>query len=296
MKFLVTLLCLLFSINVFSQLRLTREEKDALILIVSTYNAGSPKGRAEGLREVQKTTPARFKHFVDHMIIVQEGTEKILDTDHLTVPSDEELEYWYVVREFHHNKSAPDSMRKTNEQIVDWLSQEKIDRRWLVDNYYYRAASGLGKLYNTVDLSNRNFDLETLGLRDDTEKATFLMFVVNECLLRLAVMRITGKGDPTSALRRLPKFNGQDYYFFQNFNYPDFDWIGYQKVESYNTRHIGRFYNTLLNHLELLMKAGEKSQAFTLYENSILSTPEFFHYYSNESSLQDLYAKWGARR
>ncbi|MBT1688576.1 hypothetical protein [Dawidia soli] len=267
-----------------------------MILIVSNYNAGSPQAGAGGLKELRNTIPARFQHFVDHLIVVQEGTEGILNTEHLTVPSDEELEYWYVVREFHYNKIAPDSSRKTNEQIIDWLSQEKIDRRWLVDNYYYRAASGLGMLYNTIDLSNRNFDLETLGLRDETEKAMFVMFVVNACLQRLAVMRMTGKGDPASALQRLPKFNGQDYYFFRKFNYPDFDWIGYQKVESYNMRHIGGFYNTLLNHLELLMKLGEKNQAFALYENSILSKPEFFHYYSNESSLRDLYAKWAARR
>jgi hypothetical protein len=40
------------------------------------------------------------------------------------------------------------------------------------------------------------------------------------------------------------------------------------------------------------MKAREKTQAIVLDEHSILSKPELFHYYSNESSLRDLYAKW----
>jgi hypothetical protein len=70
---------------------------------------------------------------------------------------------------------------------------------------------------------------QTLGLHDDTEKAIFVMFVVNECLQRLAIMRMTGKGDPASVLKRLPKFNGDDYYFFHNFNYPYSTGLGIRK-------------------------------------------------------------------
>jgi hypothetical protein len=175
---------------------------------------------------------------------------------------------------------------------LDWLTKEKIDDRWLLDNYYYRLSNRIGMLFNTADLSKHDFRLETLKLKNETERAMFVMFIINTCGQRLSVMKFTGKGDPESVVKRLPKIDGKDYYYYKDFHYEDFEWIGYKKLESYNQRQLGTFYGVLLNHLDLLLKNGQTEKAKELYRESILSNPTLFKYSASQKTLNDIYSKW----
>ncbi len=280
---------LVFFIDSFGQLNLTSDEREILKEICSKY---SLTNQEKDLKELKKKSPPKFHNFIDQLIASKDDSDEILKTKYLRRPTDDELTFWYAVREFHYNSSEPDSLKKTKDQILDWLATEKIDDRWLLDNYFYRIGNRIGTLYNKEDLSKMNLELENLGLRNDTEKAMFVMFIINICGQRLSVMSFTGKGDPESAIKRLPKINGKDYYYYTNFNYPDFEWIGYKKIESYNERHLGTFYGVLLNHLEFLVKNGQKDKAIELQKNSILSNPILFKYSGNQKLLNDIYEKW----
>lgn len=272
-----------------AQISLTAEEKSALKEICIQYTRPS---KEKSLADFRNTTPERFQSFIDQAIVSKSNSEETLQTKYLKRPTDDELIFWYVVRELHYNNSEPDSVKRTDDEVIERVLTEKIDDRWLLDNYYYRLSNSVGMLFNTADLSDYNFKLDDLGFRNDTERAIFVFFITNACGQRLSVMRFTGKGDPWSVLKRFPKINGNDYYYYGGFTYPDFQWIGYKKVESYNTVHLGNFYMLLLTHLNLLLDKGEKKQATELYEESILRNPNLFKYYARERLLWDLYEKW----
>jgi hypothetical protein len=278
MRLIFITIGLLLFIDSPCQLNLTSDERDILKEICSKYSLTKQE---KPLKELKKKSPAKFHNFIDQLIASKEDSDEILKTGYLKRPTDDELIFWYVVREFHYNNSEPDSLKKTKDQILDWLTSEKIDDRWLLDNYFYRIGNRIATLYNKEDLSKMNLELANLGLRNETEKAMFVMFIINTCGQRLSVMSFTGKGDPESAIKRLPRIDGKDYYYYKNFNYPDFDWVGYKKIESYNERHLGTFYGVLLNHLDFLVKTGQKDKAIELQKNSILSNPKLFKYSGN---------------
>jgi hypothetical protein len=210
MRLTLTILGLIFFNHSFGQLSLTNDEREVLKDICSQY---SQPNKEKYLKQLKKQSPTKFHNFIGQLIASKDDSDEILKIKYLQRPTDEELTYWYVVREFHYNNSEPDSLKKTNDQILDRLTKEKIDDRWLLDNYYYRLSNRIGMLFNTADLSKHEFDLETLGLKNETERAMFVMFIINTCGQRLSVMKFTGKGDPESVIKRLPKINGKDYYY-----------------------------------------------------------------------------------
>lgn len=289
MRLTLTILGLIIFNYSFGQLSLTNDEREVLKDICSQY---SQPNKENYLKQLKKQSPTKFHNFIDQLIASKDDSDEVLKTKYLQRPTDEELMYWYVVREFHYNNSEPDSLKKTKDQVLDWLTKEKIDDRWLLDNYYYRLSNRIGMLFNKADLSKHDFRLETLGLKNETERAMFVMFIINTCGQRLSVMKFTGKGDPESVIKRLPKINGKEYYYYKDFNYEDFEWIGYKKLESYNQRQLGTFYGVLLNHLDLLLKNGETEKAKEMYKESILSNPTLFKYSGSQKTLNDIYDKW----
>ncbi len=116
--------------------------------------------------------------------------------------------------------------------------------------------------------------------------------MINSCGQRLSVMSFTGEGNSKSVIDRLPQINGQEYYHYTDFNYPDFEWIGYKKSESYNKQHLGNYYEVLLNHLNILLENDLKKEAIDLFQNSILSKPELFIYSGSQGTLKELYEYW----
>lgn len=271
------------------QVSLSTEEYGLLKEICEQYSV--PK-KESTLKALHKTAPGRFRSFIDQMMMLKGVEGDVLDTTYLRRPSHEELVFWYVVREFHYNNAEPDSLQVSRDDIMKWVLKDTVDERWLLDNYYYRISAPLSMLFNDADLSKYNFELDKLGFQNETEKAIFFLFLMNSCGGRLSVMAFTGKGKQQSVIRRFPKINGQAYFNYTDFNYPDFQWVGYKKLESYNQRHLSRYFEILLNHLNVLLENGSNDEAKLLMKNSILSEPELFQYSSSQATLRELYDKW----
>src|SRR5690606_35965427 len=108
---------------------LTNDEREVLKDICSQY---SQPNKEKYLKQLKKQSPIKFHNFIDQLIASKDGSDEVLKTKYLQRPTDEELMYWYVVREFHYNSSEPDSLKKSQDQILDWLTKEKIDDRWLL--------------------------------------------------------------------------------------------------------------------------------------------------------------------
>ncbi|MES2764744.1 MAG: hypothetical protein V4642_02675 [Bacteroidota bacterium] len=236
-------------------------------------------------------TPA-LNHIIDALIAIGQDDEKLLTKQFLVKPDAKELKYWYVLREIHYNNQKKDSARPNNIVAKEILEQE-IDERWLLDNYYYRIRSGIGKIFNTKDLSGFNFSLDDYGLKDETEKA-ILFFAITEALAgRFKVLHMMKNYDKLLEFsNKLPKINGRPYYEYTLFSFKDFEWIGYNKIESYKERYIGNLYSVLNGHLAALSEKNQIPEMRVLYTKSVLSIPEYFQYSGGmRKQLQELYNK-----
>ncbi|WP_435524154.1 hypothetical protein [Chryseobacterium indoltheticum] len=96
---------------------------------------------------------------------------------------------------------------------------------------------------------------------------------------------------------RLPKFNNKPYFEYNSFDFEDFEWIGYEKTESYKTRHIKNLFESLLSNMVALGEKNKYDDAINLYFKSILSKPEYFKYSENlESDLKSLHQQFNKNK
>lgn len=241
--------------------------------------------------EVEKLSTPGLRHMIDALIAVGNGDKKLLTEEFLSKPSVQELKYWYVLRAIHYNNRSENSATRPNEIIAKEILEKEIDSRWLLDNYYYRIRGGIAKLFNDTDLSNCNIDLDIYGLANDTEKSILFFAISNSLTQRFRVLQMMNNYDKLLEFAaKLPTFNGKSYYEYTSFDFEDFEWIGYDKTESYKDSHLGPLFLALNSHFSAFAAKEKISEMSALYFNSILFIPDYFiHSGGMKNDLQALY-------
>lgn len=292
MKITACLIALLLFVSFCgAQQKLGNKDLSNLVAIAELFSQ-NPNARgdefAAGIEALR--TPA-LNHVADALIAISKGDKAIVEPRFVARPSDDELMYWYVIREIHYNRTGDPQKVQPNDAVAKDVLARKIDTRWLLDNYYYRIHGGIASLFNTADLSTYNYELDKLGFKNDSEKAIFFLNMMDTLIGgRFQVLRAVKNNKRIAEFSaRLPTFNGKPYYNFKNFDYDDFDWIGYDKIESYNERHIGGLYSTLLAQVNALAELGDTRTAHEVYVGSILHEPKYFRFSSAKNDLQKLY-------
>lgn len=241
--------------------------------------------------EIKKLKTPGLNHIIDALIVVGNSDKRLLTKEFLSKPSEQELKYWYVLREIHYNNVSKNSERRPNAEIAKETLEKEIDSRWLLDNYYYRICDGIGMMFNEKDLSKYNFDVDDYGLENETEKAIFYFAFSSSLTQRFQVLQMMKNYDKLLEYSyKLPTFNGKPYYEYKAFDFEDFDWFGYDKIESYKTRHLGVLYTTLGLHFSALAEKEKADEMRGLYFNSIMFIPDYFKYSGGmKNDLQELY-------
>ena len=244
-------------------------------------------------KSVEKLRSPNLNHMIDALIAIGNADKSLLTAKFLAKPSELELKYWYVLREIHYNNVSKEATKRNSKEIAKEVLEQNIDSRWLLDNYYYRMHGGIATIYNDLDLSSYNFNLDDLGLKDETEKAIFFLSITNSLTQRFRVLMMMKNYDKLLEYAgKLPSFNGKPYYDYHTFAINDFDWIGYGKSESYLNSKLGNLYETLSGHFTALASKDKNQEMRTLYFDSILSKPQYFkHAGILENDLQQIYNK-----
>ena len=95
---------------------------------------------------------------------------------------------------------------------------------------------------------------------------------------------------------RLPTFNGQSYHTYTNFDHEDFIIMVEGAGESYNSRYMNLFYNSLMAHFTSIARTISKKDGYKFYNSSILSKPKYFPYSSSQDILQQIYDSLNAEK
>jgi hypothetical protein len=234
-----------------------------------------------------------LNHIADALIAVGKGDKTIIENRFLTRPGNDELVLWYVIREIHYNRISKTQKPRPSIDVANEILSKNIDDRWLLDNYYYRIQGGIASLFNDADLSSYNFNIDSLGFRSETEKAIFFLNMMDALASgRFKVLQMMKNNKKIMDFcDKLPKFDGKAYYYYKNFDYEDFQWIGYDKAESYNERHLGGLYSTLIAQFSAATELKDKKAAQEVYFNSILHEPKYFQFTPSKDDLQSIYDK-----
>jgi hypothetical protein len=276
-----------------AQVKLDTKELTNLIAISELYSRNTNATGDKFAKTIDSLRTPALNRIADALIIVGKANKTILQTRFLARPSDDELIFWYIIREIHYNRTNENKKPRPDIDVANEILSKKIDSRWLLDNYYYRIHGGIASLFNEADLSAYNFNLDSLGFTTETEKAIFFLNMIDALVGgRFKVLQMMKNNNKILEFcDKLPKFNGRQYYYYERFDYPDFDWIGYDKTESYNERHIGGLYSTLIAQFSAAAQVSDKKAAQEIYFSSILHEPKYFKYAQASNDLQALYDK-----
>ncbi len=173
MNKLITIIFSLISFVSFSQVKLDEKDLKNLIELSELYSKNPNVTGKKFIKSVDALRTEKLSHICDVLIEVGKGEKTILANKYLSRPSNEELSLWYVIREINYNKISKTKPKRPNIEVANEILSQKIDERWLLDNYYYRIHGGIATLFNESDLSKINIDIEKLGFKNQTEKSIF---------------------------------------------------------------------------------------------------------------------------
>ena len=293
MKIIYTFV-MLCSISLFGKAQTKLPEKDFnnLIALSELYTSNVNARGEQFAKTADSLRTPLLSHMVDVLILIGKADTGLLQNKYVARPGHDELMYWYVLREIHYNHVDKARKKRPDKELAQDVLAQAIDDRWLLDNYYYRMISGVAMLFNNADLSNINFDMDKLSFKNDTEKAIFYCNMMDGLVnSRFRVLQYLKKNDKILEFsKKLPSFNGKAYFYYSNLSFPDFEWVPYDKTESFKQRNINNLINTIMTQFTCYATADDKVSAKELYFNSIAHDPQYFKYSSNSKDLEQVYA------
>lgn len=210
------------------------------------------------------------------------------------LPDEKTLLHLYLIMKV--NANIREKAPKDNFELLNEWRNKNVPRYELVENYYSMLFTGIGNKNQPFDLSNVDFIIDNYNLADDTEKGIFFLTAINLCYHTIwGYMNVVKPPNYKKALEKIenfPKFNGQEYYKYLSFGFPDFEMqIEKDKgKESYKYFFINRFYNTLIYHHQCLnQKKRTKKEAEKLALTSILKERNYYEYSKHQDYLNGLF-------
>jgi len=286
------MLLILSSIGTYSQIELSDSDLNKLIQIGEYYSKNVMLAKESAIEDLEKFRTEKLNNIVDVLQTKSKQSIDILDKKYLSRPNYDDLVMWYVIREIHYNLTDKENEPRASKEVAEEFLSTQIDERILLNNYYYRLNSTVAMIFNKADLSEFNIQLDSVGLKSNTEKAIVFLNLMDALGTRFKVLQMMKNSNKLIEFAsRMPKFNGKEYYYYTDFEYEDFKWLGHKKKESFNERHVGRFYEIILAHLNADSEINNNKRALEIYNNSILTHPKYFKYSSLKSDLKKLYKK-----
>ncbi len=243
------------------------------------------------LAEINSSELLTTKNFVKECI---SPNNELTSEKFLKIPDEQTLLNLYLIMKV--NANVREKEPKDNTELLEEWREKNVQRYELVENYYSMVFSGIGNKNQPFDLSNVDFVIDNYNLKDKTEKGIFFLTAMNLCYYQIwgymNVVKPPNYKKALSSIEKYPKFNGQEYYEYKYFGFPDFEMqIEKDKAkESYKNYFINRFYNTLIYHHQCLnQKRRTRKEAENLALSSILKEKNYYEYSKNQDYLNGLF-------
>lgn len=245
-------------------------------------------------KDIKENVPEKLKTATEFIAQTISTKNKLLTPGFLSRPDDETLKQLYLVREISQNLREENQVN--NNRLIDSLNSAGIPAYELVDAYYGMLFTAVGNKNQPFNYSTINFTLKDYHLKDDTEKGIFFLRCMRECNSVIwGYMNIVKPPNTQKAydhIKKYPRFNGQPYYQYTDFYFPDFE-MNIEKdkgKQSYKGYYLDKYYETLLFHLICLNKeGGTEKEKNDLLLGSILKEHNLYKYTDYKETLEAIF-------
>ena len=145
-------------------------------------------------------------------------------------------------------------------------------------------------------MSEINFTPKDYKLTSETEAGIFFLRCMNACNSQvwgyINVAKPMNTSKAYAEIRKFPRFNGQPYYQYNDFTFPDFKMVinTDDGLESYKQHFLNKYYELLLYHFVCLKKeGGTEEELQELQLGSILRDRRLYKYTVYKSDLEDMF-------
>lgn len=248
------------------------------------------------LEDIYQDLPTNLTITANFIVQTITTNNKILSKSVLTLPDTQTLKNIYLVRAINYNLMEENGI--DNNRLIDSLDNKHIQHYEMVDVYYDLLFASVTNKMSEFDLSNMDFNLKEYNLSDDTEKGILFLNCMEFCGKKIfGYMNFIKPPNTKKSLeliKKYPKFNGQPYFQYNDFNFQDFNLLLFKNrgVESFKGYYIDKYYEVLLSHLLCLNKekSSEKDKSDLLL-GSILKDSQFYKYTKYKDVLENIFKK-----
>ena len=239
------------------------------------------------VKDLKSNLPEDLKVATDFIVQTITTNNKLLTQKFLERPTNQVLKQIYIIRAIGNNLREENSI--DNKYLVDSLISQDIPVYELVDCYYGMLFTANGNKNQPFDFSKIDFKIKNYNFKDDTEKGIFFLRCMRDCgtaiwgYINIAKPMNTKKA--LEFIEKFPKFNGQPYYQYTDFYFPDFEMVVVKDkgLQSYKSYYINKYYETLLSHLLCLNKENRtEKEKNDLILGSILRVKNLYKYNSDK--------------
>lgn len=256
-------------------------------------NVMSSKPDKRELKSIGLDFPAKFAFVTEYIKETSLPNNKLLTVKFLVLPDTFSLKVVKIIDALYQNPFK--KVVHEDAVLIDSLLKAKIDRKELIDEYYSTIYTSYSNKIKKFDMSKIDFNLDKLLPNDTIGQAIIFLRTMEECGKHIkGYMGFGGEDGIKKAydlILKYPKFNGQEYYKFDSFNFDDFEFEIYNDFgpESYLSNYLEKYYSVLYDHVLCIMEiTKDRAKGLELWNNSILSNTDFYKY-ANEQIREELY-------
>lgn len=281
MKVLTIVLVLLFALKSTSQ---DLNIEVGVIEIAKVYNSNHGLKSLSDRTIFEKYQNTELENVANVIQELVQNKNRAIEHKFLSRPDSFTLKLFHTIIMVNYNMFEKEPQE--NHKVVQDYLKKDISIYELIQKYYGSLFTSVINKNRPFDYSNKNWDLNQLGLKDEKEKAIFFFVFMDKLGSQISLYMNAYNGPNWDGIERyaklLPKVNGKYYYKFNNFDFEDFKMTIYKEFQLTKEYYLPRYYEILLgNILMMKYKNASQTQINNFISSSILSKKKYFEYCNN---------------
>ncbi|SEL53280.1 hypothetical protein SAMN04487910_2740 [Aquimarina amphilecti] len=252
MKNITRIILLTLTLSCFSQAK-----QSELVLLAEAYHNyhhtnSIDNSIFEKIYKISSPELEKEKEFIAESI---KPNNDILNIKFLTKPDISTLENIFMIRALNYNMFKDNPIK--NKEVIKQVKSDQISYQEMLTAYYNMIFGILVNKHEDLNLKQMSFDLNNLNLSTKQEKGIFFLTSMERFgsdIWGYMNIQPTDYDSALEVINRYPKYNGEEYYKYNDFDFSDFlITVDIRKPKvNYKDYYLKKYFNTLGYHMEIL--------------------------------------------
>ena len=265
-----------------------------VVALAKFYRTNHGLSGSEDASLIARYRGTKFERVAAFIQEAARPNNRIVEREYLACPDSTTLKIFHTIIRVNFNMYETDP--KENADVAESYLKKRVSRCEQIQEYYSSLFISVVNKDRPFDYSKRNWDLDSLGFRDEKEKSVFFLVFIDELGSQLSSYLNASRGPNWNGIEEyaplLPMFNGKPYFQFDEFYFKDFKMNIYKEDRYFKEYYMPLFYDALVAHLLMLeQKKRSNTEINNLLLTSILSKKQYYSYCKRMDVIEGHFTK-----